>query len=81
MTNDAYEKLGLESWCLFSVFLKITIKISIIFQKARVHDAYEKSEILESFAKHHDAYKKWVPKSKHNVNILTICQKSKKHSS
>ena len=58
MTNDAYEKLGLESWCLFSVFLKITIKISIIFQKARVHDAYEKSEILESFAKHHDAYKK-----------------------
>ena len=58
MTNDAYEKLGLESWCLFSVFFKITIKISIIFQKARVHDAYEKSEILESFAKHHDAYKK-----------------------
>ena len=42
----------------FSVFIKITIKITIIFQKARVNDAYEKSEILESFAKHHDAYKK-----------------------
>ena len=36
------------------------MKISIIFQKAKVGDAYEKSEILEYFAKHHDTYKKWV---------------------
>ena len=37
LSNDAYEKLGLELWCLFSVYLKI----SIIFQKARVNEAYE----------------------------------------
>ena len=52
------QKMGLESWCLFSVFFQITSKISITLQKARVGDAYEKSEIPESFAKHHDAYKK-----------------------
>ena len=50
------QKMGLESWCLFSVFFKITTKISITLQKARVGDPYEKSEIPESFAKHHDAY-------------------------
>ena len=53
-SNDAYEKIGLESWCLFQAFLEINITL----QKARVSDAYEKSEIPESFAKHHDAYKK-----------------------
>ena len=52
------QKMGLESDAYSVYFFKITAKISIIFQKARGNDAYEKSEILEYFAKHHDAYKK-----------------------
>ena len=39
----------------------------MIFQKARVDDAYEKSGILESFAKHHGAYKKRVYHSRSDL--------------
>ena len=41
--SDAYAKIGVESRCLFRKHLKISIKI----QKARVSNAYEKSENLE----------------------------------
>ena len=58
-----------QFWPVFWDFLLHYFKISITHKNRRVFDAYEKTGFPESFAKHHDAYKKMSVPHKTRIKL------------